>query len=389
MNQQDTRDTKIELSADAGEERFGREADSDGGRSPGRWTQMKAILGRSSALICVICGFVLVVLLSVLAARVVQHRHVDLARLSDEALAAQVRARPGDARAADALGERYVNTGRAREAAAVLAAAAVRAPENATLQNHLGVAQAMLGDRTAARAAFDRAVALAPDGVTARENRARLALEEGDFPAALAQTREVARLSPRDPERQRRLGDLLAQISDFGGAADAYGAWARLQPGSFEAQLALGQASARAERYQEAGAALRAAQALRPLPPEDEVLLGLSLAESPAGPADTTEAERLLRAAVAEGRGGPEAPYGMGLLAARAGRWDEAVVWFRAAVKADPARERPRYRLARALLKAGRQTEAARELAAYDRLFRRSQQRRARALARSLGHRNP
>jgi Flp pilus assembly protein TadD len=333
-----------------------------------------------------ICGFILLCFLGALGVWVVQNKRADFARLSDEALAARVRARPGDVAAADALGARYVNAGRTREAAAVLAAAAARAPENATLQNHLGVARAMLGDRKAARAAFDRAVALAPDRATARENRARLALEEEDFPTALAQTREVARLSPRDPGRQRRLGDLLVQISDFGGAADAYGAWVRLQPRSFDAQLALGQASARAERYGAASAALRAAQAMRPLPPEDAVLLGLSLAESPTGAADTAEAARLLHAAVAGGRGGPEAPYGMGLLAARAGRWSEAVVWFRGAVTADPTRERPRYRLARALLKAGRPADAARELAAYDRLFRHSQQERARALARSLGH---
>jgi Flp pilus assembly protein TadD len=369
MNHQDTKDTKKDWAE--------RPMNADEPRSH----KPRSFLGTS----VFICGFILLCFLGVLGVLVVQNQRTDLARLSDEALAARVRARRGDVAAADALGERYVNTGRAREAAELLAAAAARAPENATLQNHLGVARAMLGDRKAARMAFDRAVALAPDRATARENRARLALEEGDFPTALAQTREVARLSPRDPDRQRRLGDLLVQISDFAGAADAYSAWVRLQPQSFEAQLALGQASARAERYGEASAALRGAQAMRPLPPEDAVLLGLSLAESPTGAADTAEAARLLHAAVAEGRGGPEAPYGMGLLAARAGRWSEAVVWFRGAVAADPTRERPRYRLARALLKAGRPAEAARELAAYDRLFRHSQQERARTLARSLG----
>jgi tetratricopeptide (TPR) repeat protein len=315
---------------------------------------------------------------------VVQFRSNDLSRLSDEALAARVRARPGDVAATDALGERYVRVGRAREAAEVLAAAAARAPGNATLQNHLGVARAMLGDREAARAAFDRAVALAPGLVTARENRARLALDEGDLPTALAQTREVARLRPRDSERQQRLGDMLAQIGDFGSAAEAYGAWARLQPHAVEAQLALGRACVRAERYRDGAAALRAAQAIRALAPEDIVLLGLALAETPEAPANAAEAERLLRAAVAAGSGGPEAPYGLGLLAMRAGQWNDAVAWFRGAVQADPTRERPRYRLARALLKAGRRDEAARELAAYDRLFRRSQQKRAQALANSL-----
>jgi tetratricopeptide (TPR) repeat protein len=332
-----------------------------------------------------ICGFIAACLLGVLGVLVVQISSNNLARLSDEELAARVRERPGDVAAADALGERYVRAGRAREAAGVLAAAAARAPESGTLQNHLGVARAMLGDREAARAAFDRAVALAPELVTARENRARLALDEGNFPTALAQTREAARLAPRDPERQQRLGDLLAQIRDFGGAADAYGAWTRLQPRSFEAKLALGRACTRAERYREAAAALRAAREIERLPLEDAVLLGLALAEAPGGAEDAAEAERLLRAAVASGDTGPEAPYGMGLLAARAGRWNDAVIWFRGAVKADPARERPHYRLARALVRAGRQAEAARELAAYDRLFRRSEQQRARSLAGSLG----
>jgi tetratricopeptide (TPR) repeat protein len=305
-------------------------------------------------------------------------RGTDHARLSTPALEARVRTNPGNTAAADALGERYVKEGRAREAENLLAAAAARDPKDARLQSHLGVARAMQGDRRGARAAFDRAIALDPALTSARENRARLALEEGDLAVALTHTREVARLKPADAGAQERLGDLLSQLRDYPAAATAYAAWARLQPQSATAWSALGAASIRADRFREAVRAYRALGALRALTPEEEAFLGLAIAEAPADDAEAAEAERLLRGAIDRGQSGPAALYGLGLLASRKGRWAEAVLCFRGAVKADPDAERPRYRLARALLKAGRRAEAERELAVYDRLFR---ERRAKAAA--------
>jgi Flp pilus assembly protein TadD len=319
-------------------------------------------------------------------------READLSRMSTAGLEARVRARPADTAAADALGERYVKEGRAREAELVLASAATRAPNDARLQNHLGVARAMQQDRRGARAAFDRAIALDPALASARENRARLALEEGDLSAALTHTREAARLKPGDPEAQKRLGDLLVQLRDYPAAATAYDAWARLRPSAPDAWSALGMAAVRADRFREAVGAFRELFTLRALTADEEALFGLALAEAPANAEEIVEAERLLRGVIAKDgssataqpparvdRSTPAAPrpvalYGLGLLASRAGRWDEAVVCFRGAVAADESAERPRYRLARALLKAGRRAEAERELAAYDRLFRKRRQ---------------
>jgi tetratricopeptide (TPR) repeat protein len=271
---------------------------------------------------------------------------------------------------ADALAKQYVESGRAADAAAVLAKAIARAPGRASLHNHLGVARAMQGDRKGARDAFDRALALDPELAAAHGNRARLALEEGDAAAALRHARAAARLAPGEPERHRFLGDLLAGLHDNAGAADAYAAWAKAEPRARDAHLAWGEACVRAERYLEGARILRAARSLGALTPEARLLLGLALAEAPAGSEDAAEAERLLKETVAARPGEGRALYGLGLLAARDGRWNEAVAWFRGSVAAEPSVERPRYRLARALLKAGRRDEAARELAAYDRLFR-------------------
>lgn len=297
-------------------------------------------------------------------------------RRSEAELAARVAARPDDLRAVEALAKRYVDSDRPREAEALLSEAVARAPDDAKLHNRLGVARAMLGDRKGARAAFDRALVLEPNLASARANRARLAGGAGDMATALPDAREAVRLEPNDPEYQRLLGNLLTEIQDHSGAADAYAAWARLSPRCREAHIAEGFACVRAERYAQGAAALRAARDLGPLEPPEALFLGLALAEAPTTPQDAAEAERLLRGIVAAGQDeGGLARYGLGLLAARANQWNEAVVWFRAAADADPDAERPRYRLARALLKAGRREEAARELAAYDRLFRARRQK--------------
>jgi tetratricopeptide (TPR) repeat protein len=259
----------------------------------------------------------------------------------------------------------------------MLERAIAAAPERAPLHNHLGVARATLGDRNGARIAFDRAIELDPNLASARGNRARLAVEEGDVATGLRHAREAARLAPADGEQQRLLGDLLAALREYSQAADAYYAWARVAPGSHAAHLAWGDACVRGERYAEGARALRAARALGPLPPEESLLLGLALAEAPASPEDTAEAERLLKAAAGETPPDGRALYGLGVLAARAGRWNDSIVWFRGAVAAEPGAQRPRYRLGRALLKAGRKDEAARELAIHDRLFRAQQSQKA------------
>jgi Flp pilus assembly protein TadD len=318
-----------------------------------------------------VLALLLLCVLGTASAFLVVRRARGPSRLSEAELRARVQARPEDREAVDALARRYVDSGRPREAVTLLAAAVARSPGDAKLQNRLGVARAMLGERQAARLAFTHALALDPGLASAHGNRARLAFEEGDVATALRHGREAARLAPNDPERHRFLGEVLTEIRDYAGAAASFGTWARLQPRSREALAHLGEACVRAGRYAEGAAALRAARTQAPLDANASLLLGLALAEAPRGPEDEAEAQRLLQAAVAAGEDPLGwARYGLGLLASRRGRWNEAVVWFRAASDADPSAERPRYRLARALLKSGRRTEAQAALTDYDRLFR-------------------
>lgn len=173
-----------------------------------------------------------------------------------------------------------------------------------------------------------------------------------------------------DPEgaaRHLRAASQWAMQSQFSAAvAEGRRALAR-DPGAPGAHRILGYAHYRLKRYPEARAALERAVAADPNDPFAACFLGLTYAEHPATETETRRAQQLLEAAVGRYQGA-EAWYGLGLLALRDGRLEQAIRYLTKAVRTDPGWESGRYRLAEAYRRAGKMADAEREARVFEQL---------------------
>jgi tetratricopeptide (TPR) repeat protein len=134
-----------------------------------------------------------------------------------------------------------------------------------------------------------------------------------------------------------------------------------------DAYLILGHALYRLQRFQEARAALETALAAKPDDGFALCYLGLTYAQQPRNAEDERRAQKLLQRAT-ESYNAADPWYGLGLLALRQQRVEEAIRQFHRAVAVDPGWETGHYRLAEAYRIAGSERQAAREALAFERL---------------------
>jgi tetratricopeptide (TPR) repeat protein len=158
-----------------------------------------------------------------------------------------------------------------------------------------------------------------------------------------------------------------AARAEFTAAGEAARLALDADPTAHGAYRVLGYARYRAKRFDEAREALEQALLVNPDDAFAACFLGLTLAEHPRGADDEARSGMLLERSLG-GYRGAEPWYGLGILAQRAGKLDEAIAGFTAAVRADPGWESARYRLAEANRLAGHPDEARTHAEAFERL---------------------
>lgn len=163
------------------------------------------------------------------------------------------------------------------------------------------------------------------------------------------------------------MASLAASQGEFGDAVQRAQRSLTHDPAIGGASRVLGYALYRQNRFDEAREALE--QAVREKPDDAFAVcfLGLCYAENPRAEEEAIRAHTLLEQSI-PGYRGAEPWYGLGLLALRARRNDEAIRHFQRAVQQDPGWESGRYRLAEAYRLAGQVEEARREAQLFDRL---------------------
>jgi tetratricopeptide (TPR) repeat protein len=178
------------------------------------------------------------------------------------------------------------------------------------------------------------------------------------------------RQTPRNPAQAMahvQAAQAFTDSGEFAAAASECRVALANDPENSDASLILGHALYRLQRYPEARTALEKALAAKPDDGFALCYLGLAYAQQPGNAEDERRAQQLLERAT-QSYDAADPWYGLGLLALRQNRIEEAIHRFRKAVAVDPGWETGHYRLAEAYRIAGDETQAAREARAFARL---------------------
>lgn len=242
-----------------------------------------------------------------------------------EAQARELLARPGaDAAAHALLAEVLRAAGRWREAADAQRGALAAKPDDAAGYRRLGEYLHRAGDVPGAIGALEQALGLEPDNARAASNLGALYVAAGDGARALPWLERAVALQPESAGAHNNLGLALARLGERERAAEHF-------------MRAIGYAPAAAD------ARLNLAQLLTD---SGQPLVALALI-------------RILRARDSA----PKAPlcFVWAQAAAAAGRYDEALLAYRAALEAEPGHAPALAGLIRCLIYAGKATEALRQ----------------------------
>lgn len=266
-----------------------------------------------------------------------------------------------DAQRIELEAARLLEAGGAAESRQLLRRCVSVHPGYAPCWNRLGLAQIALGETSSARTSWQRAVQLDPHFIEARINLGHLTLRSGAKESALEQFERIVADAPDAVSAWEGLGEAALAAGALPLARDSYTRALRLAPGTGSYWVGLGSAHLLMDQFEEARAALARAVALESENTVARLLRSVAVAVDGSVSRGLEEAEREL--AEAEAPGSLEAAaYALGVLRARQRRHADAVVCFRRALELNPANHRARYRLARALLAAGRRHEGRREL---------------------------
>lgn len=281
-----------------------------------------------------------------------------------------VRLMPASAVAQNALGEAYQAVGDSKTARAAF--------ENAVrLDGSLGAAHANLGqvlletgDSAAAVKHLDRAIALlgqSPDAAHSQYLRARIYADQEEPEKAVALLKQAVALQPDFAEAWSDLGQAHKSLREYAPAFAAFERSVRLDPGNAVSQYRLGAEYLRLRKPHEAVSHLQ--ESFRLNPRNQSTLYSLQLALRQDGQAE--EAERvkqklaeLLRGIDRESQAAFTAlrMNNEGAVLEKAGKLQDALEKYRAAVALDPGHTGIRVNHGVLLLRLGRWAEGLTEL---------------------------
>lgn len=292
------------------------------------------------------------------------------ARTPTELLRRNALEHPEDAALQRDLARRLLRDGAIGEALSA-ASAGVRAdPRGAAGWVLYGEAALRSGRNWEAQRALSNAIEIDPSTADAYLLLGRSYTAQGSAHGAVDQLLRYTRLRPRAAAGWRELSAAFLVLDEPGNALNAARDGLRHWPSDPELLARAGEAIARHGRLTEAERMFRAALSRHPHHAASLAGLGRVILDRAREPAETAEAVRLLREAVAAAPGSYDARYDLGQALLTQGDAPGAIRTWQAILKEAPNEGRCHHALARALTGAGRTREARAHRAAFERLQR-------------------
>ena len=275
-----------------------------------------------------------------------------------------VAAEPKNADALINLGLALTQTQRAKDAVPVLQRAVALKPEDGTAHQNLAAAYVQLNQLDDAVVELKAALRISPDAPQLHYNLGLAYKMQDDAAAAIPELETAEKLNPQAWEPAYVLGLEYMQVARYEEAAPLLETALKLHPDNGEGWATLGSVYSKMNKLPEAVVALK--EATRQLPDNSDphltlaaVLVKQNLPEEAA--AERKKAAELMRAHMNLQRAQVATGSGNSLLGA--GKLDEAIEQFRAALGFDPGYAEAHLGLAEALQKQGKTDEARAELA--------------------------
>jgi tetratricopeptide (TPR) repeat protein len=206
-----------------------------------------------------------------------------------------------------------------------LQAVVSRAPDNPVARFNLGRAHAAHGDTELARQAFRKAIELKPDYLSARLGLAQLEIRLGDFDAGLQSARQILAVDRNSVNARLIESAALMGLKKFGDSRAVLDDLLKANPSSPDTYYQIGILSLSQNKYKESEEAFRKAYQLNPANPRG--LLGV--VETQMAQNNPDSAIKVLQDEIAKGGAGrTDLVFNLANVAARAGRFDQAISGF-------------------------------------------------------------
>jgi len=218
--------------------------------------------------------------------------------------------------------------------------------------------------------AFQEAIKLEPTNVTSYLDLGKILLTERRLVPALELTKRTANAFPESSHVFALKGSVELAAALFTDAVDSFSRALQLDPSSADASIGLARAQFGSGMTQQAEETLERAIANFP----NKAPLELELAQLLIKEAETGDegararAEQLLQSAVALDDTLAEAHYQLGALELARGQAPRALIHLEKAAKLNPTSAKTHFALSRAFRRLGRNEEAAKQAALYDKL---------------------
>ena len=218
--------------------------------------------------------------------------------------------------------------------------------------------------------AFQEAIELEPTDETSYLDLGKILLTERRLVPALELAKRTANAFPGSSRAFVLKGSIELAAILFTDAVDSFSRARELDPSSLDASIGLARAQFGSGMTQQAQATLERAIANFPKKAPFELELAqMLLKEAETGDEDArTRAEQLLKSAVVLDDTLAEAHYQLGELELGRSQAQRALIHLEKAAKLNPASAKIHFALSRAFRRLGRNEEAAKELALYDKL---------------------
>jgi protein O-GlcNAc transferase len=308
------------------------------------------------------------------------------------------RLEPGSSAAAYQLGLVLQRVNRVQEAIRLLKSVAEAEPKNTDALINLGMALSQAHEATDAIPFLQRAIAIRPSDATAHQDLAAAYIQVNRIADALVELKHAVMLAPESPQIHYDLGVAYKLEDDAANAIPELEAAAKLNPSGYEPALVLGQLYMQVARYQEAAEQLETSLKLHPRNGDAWAMLGSiynkldrlpeavsALREAVQQLPEQADSHLILATVLAKqdqsAEAAKERKIGADLMRAHMnlqraevatnsgeslmshGKLDDAIVQFRDALGYDPNFADAHLKLADALEKQGKKTEAAAERA--------------------------
>lgn len=285
-----------------------------------------------------------------------------------------VTAEPKNAAALTNLGMGLAQMHKAVDGIPFLKRAVTIVPDDPTAHQDLAAAYIQVNQIDDAVAELKTAIKLSPDSPQLHYDLGTAYKLQDDSTDAIPELERAAKLNPSGYEAPYVLGMLYLQVGRYQEAAQQLEVSLKLHPQNGEGWSTLGSVYNKLDRLPEAASALRTAIEQMPDQSDSHLLLASVLVkqnDTAGAVAERKVAADLMRKHMNLQRAEVATNSGKSLLAS--GKIDDAIVQFRDALSFDPSYAEAHLRLAEALSKQGKTTEAAAERAQADKLKQSSQ----------------